>query len=62
MSASALTQIGDLVLLISEDGKRFYTRLKAGRQQHTHQGIIDHDQLIAAFEQIAITHKDFTNF
>ena len=46
MSHFGLAQIDDLVLLISEDGKRFYTRLVAGRQQHTHQGIIDHDQLV----------------
>ena len=45
MSLSA-AQPDDLVLLISEDGKRFYTRLTPGRRQHTHQGIIDHDQLI----------------
>ena len=36
----------DLVLLIGEDGKRFYTRLTAGFPQHTHQGIIEHDHLI----------------
>ncbi len=41
-----VAQAGDLVLLISEDNKRFYTRLSAGRRQHTHQGIIEHDQLI----------------
>ena len=43
---SARARAGDTVLLISEDGKKFYTRLKPGRRQHTHQGIIDHDQLI----------------
>lgn len=46
MSDSPQTQAGDTVLLISEDGKRFYTRLQPGRRQHTHQGIIDHEQLI----------------
>jgi len=46
MSDSPTAQAGDTVLLISEDGKRFYTRLKAGHRQHTHQGIIEHDQLI----------------
>lgn len=33
-------------MLISEDGKRFYTRLRPGHRQHTHQGIIEHDDLI----------------
>jgi tRNA (adenine57-N1/adenine58-N1)-methyltransferase len=46
MSDSPNPQPGDTVLLISEDGKRFYTRLKTGHRQHTHQGIIEHDQLI----------------
>jgi tRNA (adenine57-N1/adenine58-N1)-methyltransferase len=36
----------DVVLLISEDRKRFYTRLRSGHQQHTHQGIIEHDDII----------------
>ncbi len=44
--SSPQANAGDTVLLISEDGKRFYTRLRAGRQQHTHQGIINHDDLI----------------
>ena len=39
-------QTGDTVLLISEDGKQFYTKLNPGRRQHTHQGIIDHNDLI----------------
>lgn len=43
---NSLAQPGDLVLLISEDGKRFYTRLAPGHRQHTHQGIIDHDALL----------------
>lgn len=43
---SPYAQANDTILLISEDGKEFYTRLTPGRRQHTHQGIIDHDQLI----------------
>lgn len=39
-------QANDTVLLISEDGKKFYTRLIPGYRQHTHQGIVDHDQVI----------------
>jgi len=39
-------QANDTVLLIGEDGKKFYTRLIPGYRQHTHQGIIDHDRLI----------------
>lgn len=42
----SLAQVNDTVLLITEDGKRFYTRLIPGHRQHTHQGIIEHDQLI----------------
>jgi len=42
----ALAQANDTVLLISEDGKKFYTKLISGHRQHTHQGIIDHDALI----------------
>lgn len=43
---SSDVQADDTVLLISQDGKRFYTRLRPGHRQHTHQGIIDHDGLI----------------
>ncbi len=39
-------QANDTVLLVSEDGKKFYTRLVPGYRQHTHQGIIEHDQII----------------
>jgi len=39
-------QANDTVLLIGDDGKRFYTRLHPGYRQHTHQGIIEHDHLI----------------
>lgn len=46
MNGSSKTQINDTVLLISEDGKRFFTQLRSGYRQHTHQGIIEHDQLI----------------
>jgi tRNA (adenine57-N1/adenine58-N1)-methyltransferase len=42
----ALAQPNDTVLIITEDGKKFYTRLLPGYRQHTHQGIIEHDQLI----------------
>ncbi len=42
----AVVQANDTVLLISEDGKKFYIRLMPGFRQHTHQGIIDHDQII----------------
>ncbi len=37
---------GDLVLLVSKDRKRFMVRLKAGREQHTHKGIVRHDDII----------------
>ncbi len=45
MSAS-VAQAEDIVMLISEDGKRFFVRLMPGYRQHTHQGIVDHDWLI----------------
>lgn len=41
-----IAQVNDTVLLVSEDGKRFYTRLQPNHRQHTHQGIIDHNDLI----------------
>jgi tRNA (adenine57-N1/adenine58-N1)-methyltransferase len=41
-----LAQEDDLVLLISPRGKRFIIRLKAGANQHTHVGVIEHDVLI----------------
>lgn len=36
----------DRILLISADGKRYMISLQSGRRFHTHQGIIDHDDLI----------------
>jgi tRNA (adenine57-N1/adenine58-N1)-methyltransferase len=39
-------QENDLVLLIGPRGKRFFIRLQAGGAQHTHRGIIEHDDLI----------------
>ena len=41
-----LAQEDDLVLLISQRGKRFLIRLKAGASQHTHRGVVQHDDLI----------------
>jgi tRNA (adenine57-N1/adenine58-N1)-methyltransferase len=41
-----LAQEDDLVLLISARGKRFIIRLSAGASQHTHRGVIQHDELI----------------
>lgn len=37
---------GDLVLLISQDGKRYQIRLKEGAVMHTHRGKVAHDDLI----------------
>ena len=39
-------QANDTVLLISEDGKQFYTKLRPDHRQHTHQGIVEHNDLI----------------
>ncbi|MEW5957380.1 MAG: tRNA (adenine-N1)-methyltransferase [Chloroflexota bacterium] len=44
--ANSLAQANDIVLLITADGKKFYIKLIPGYRLHTHQGIIDHDQLI----------------
>lgn len=41
-----VAQENDLVLLIGPRGKRFFIRLQAGVAQHTHRGIIQHDDLI----------------
>jgi len=37
---------GDLALLVGKDGKRFLPRLQKGGQQHTHRGMISHDDII----------------
>jgi len=39
-------QAGDLVLLISDDRKRFLIRLEPGGEWHTHRGLLHHDELI----------------
>ena len=39
-------QAGDLVLLISDDRKRFLIRLEAGGEWHTHRGLLRHDDMI----------------
>jgi tRNA (adenine57-N1/adenine58-N1)-methyltransferase len=41
-----VAQENDLVLLIDPRGKRFVIRLKAGSSQHTHIGVVQHDDLI----------------
>lgn len=40
------TQAHDLVLLISEDRKRFFIRLSPGEVLHTHKGQVHHDDII----------------
>jgi len=39
-------QAGDLVLLISDDRKRFLIRLETGGEWHTHRGLLRHDDMI----------------
>jgi tRNA (adenine57-N1/adenine58-N1)-methyltransferase len=41
-----VAQEDDLVLIISQDKKRFLIRLQAGAQLQTHRGVIQHDDLI----------------
>jgi tRNA (adenine57-N1/adenine58-N1)-methyltransferase len=43
---SAVAKEGDVVLLISPDGKRYLIRLKPGEEWHCHKGCIRHDALI----------------
>lgn len=43
---SALAQPGDLVLLVSEDEKRYLVRLKPGSIWHSNRGRLPHDALI----------------
>lgn len=39
-------QPGDIVLLISDDRKRFLVTLQCGGEWHTHRGLLQHDDLI----------------
>jgi tRNA (adenine57-N1/adenine58-N1)-methyltransferase len=44
----ANAQEGDLVLLMSPDGKKFMIRLQADQALHTHRGVIAHNALLGA--------------
>jgi tRNA (adenine57-N1/adenine58-N1)-methyltransferase len=44
--SNAVTQSGDLVLLITGDQKRYLVKLRPNDALHTHQGIFPHQQLI----------------
>jgi len=48
-SASVLRE-GERVLLVDAKDRRYLITLTAGRQFHTHSGILDHDALIGALE------------
>ena len=39
---------GDLTLLVSRDGKHFLTKVEPGGSLHTHAGVVQHDDVIAA--------------
>ena len=43
---SAVAKEGDVVLLVSPDGKRYLIRLKPSEEWHCHKGCIRHDDLI----------------
>ena len=43
---SAVAQEGDVVLLVSPDGKRYLIRLKPSEEWHCHKGCIRHDEVI----------------
>ncbi|MGB9669329.1 MAG: tRNA (adenine-N1)-methyltransferase [Anaerolineales bacterium] len=42
----SVTQVGDIVLLVSPTNKKIIARLNPGEQIHTHRGVLFHDQLI----------------
>ncbi len=45
-AGAKLTKVGDLVLLVSDRGKRHLLRLEPGRQFHSHLGSTRHDDLL----------------
>ncbi len=53
-------QANETVLLVGEDEKRFYVRLKLGASFHTHHGFIKHEQLIGQpFGTAVRTHSGY---
>jgi tRNA (adenine57-N1/adenine58-N1)-methyltransferase len=40
------TKLGDMILLLAPDGKRFIHKLAQGEQVHTHLGFVTHDSLV----------------
>jgi tRNA (adenine57-N1/adenine58-N1)-methyltransferase len=41
-----LTKSGDLVMIVSQDQKRYFVRLESGKELQTHRGVMQHDDLI----------------
>ncbi len=51
---------GDIALLISQDGKRFMVRLQAGGTQHTHRGMVSHDEIIGQpWGREIMSHREY---
>lgn len=51
---------GDLVQLISQDGKRFLITLRSGERFSSHRGVIDHDTLIGQpLGRVVKTHQGY---
>jgi len=53
-------QAGELALLVARDRKTLLIRLEPGFEQHTHHGVLAHDQLIgAAWGAQVLTHTGY---
>jgi len=53
---------GDLVQLTDPKGRMHTIELVAGKQFHTHRGLIDHDELIGAPEGVVVTSSGGTAY
>ena len=55
----AIARTNDLVLLVSEDKKRFFVHLSAGAVFHTHKGQVSHDDIIGRpLGRVVCSHND----
>jgi tRNA (adenine57-N1/adenine58-N1)-methyltransferase len=54
--------VGDLVQLTDPKGRRHTVQLAAGKQFHTHRGILEHDALIGQPEGIVVTSTGGTTY
>lgn len=55
----AIARANDLVLLVSEDKKRFFVHLSPGTVFHTHKGQVSHDDIIGRpLGRVVCSHND----